>query len=201
MSYKDLIKDANDFARVLIKRKSRKVLGIYYAVWGFYGLILASIYTVLDSLKINIAFLYGLIPFIILIPFVYFTVKLFRDIRTDYLRLIGSRGYIITKFNYVIWILITLALFISFILVSQFGLSIVYFVLSFYIYAIFLAYSLYRFLYSKYRFVDPRYYDIIAVFSILVAPLEVISQVFYLIFIIAWFYASINSLLEVSTIE
>ncbi|QGA53695.1 hypothetical protein GFS03_03330 [Sulfolobus sp. E5-1-F] len=204
MSYKDLVKDANNFARILIKKKSRKVLGIYYAVWGFYSLILSFIYAILDSLNINIALLYGLIPIILVIPFAYFTVKIFGSINVDYVKLIGGKDYGMARIGYVIMILLIIMLFISFLLVSRFNLDIAYFVLSYYIYVIFIVYLLYRFLYSKYKLVDPKYYDLIAIFALLLVPLGVVSQTLYPLFIafeIAWFYASINSLLEVSAIE
>ncbi|MCH4816387.1 MAG: hypothetical protein QXY87_11655 [Saccharolobus sp.] len=204
MSYKDLVKEAEDFARVLIKKKSRKVLGIYYAIWGFYELILSLSYVIIGSLNVNIPLLYGLVPLILVIPFAYFTATIFKGIRVDYIKLIGREGYGRTRFNYTIMVLLVLMLFISFILVLYLSINTVYFILPFYIYVIFIAYSLYRFLYSKYRLVEPRYYDLIAIVTLLLAPLGILSQLLYSLYIafeIAWFYASISSLLEVSAVE
>ncbi|WP_338598456.1 hypothetical protein V6M85_07555 [Sulfolobus tengchongensis] len=203
MDYQELVKKTEEIARIIIRRKARKILGIYYAVWGFYGLILALIYMILDNLNVESNSLYSIIPLVMVLPFIYYTVRLFSRISTEYMRIIG-RERKSNKQSYVLWFSLVTLLIILFILTLHLGIDSIYFIAFFFLYDAFVAFSLYRFLYSKHRLADPRYYDIIAIFSILLVPLGIVSPTLspvYMIFEISWFYASINSLLEVSAIE
>ncbi|ADX81865.1 hypothetical protein GO599_04385 [Sulfolobus islandicus] len=205
MEYRELIRDSEKFARIIIMKKARRTLGIYYATWVIYSLVLALIYTLLSNIGINNSLINGIIPFIAVIPFIYYTIGLFRGIRIDYLKLVKNKenDKIYKRINY-IWVLLISQLIISFAIVTYLNIDLIYLVLSFYVYILFVAYSLYRFLYSKYRLVEPRYYDMIAIIVLLLIPLNIVTSLFNAIFIvfdIVWLYASISSFLEVSAIE
>lgn len=205
MEYRELIRDSEKFARIIIMKKARRTLGIYYATWVIYSLVLALIYTLLSNIGINNSLVNGIIPFIAVIPFIYYTIGLFRGIRIDYLKLVKNKenDKIYKRINY-IGVLLISQLIISFAIVTYLNIDLIYLVLSFYVYMLLVAYSLYRFLYSKYRLAEPRYYDMIAIIVLLLTPLNIVTSLFNAIFIvfdIVWLYASISSFLEVSAIE
>jgi len=202
----EVIKEADKIAKIVIKKKARKVLGIYYAIWSFYTLIISLFYTIVYSFQINLGseIAYALINFALVVPFIAYTVKLFSNIHLDYARLVMGKD-IKGRKRYLIAIVLFLSLvFVAFILIPFLTASSIYSLASSYAYVSVVLYFAYRFLYSRKRLVDPRYYDLIALISFTLIPLGSISSstyFIYYIFLIFWLYASIRSLLEVSEVE
>jgi hypothetical protein len=55
----------------------------------------------------------------------------------------------------------------------------------------------YRILYSSQRIIELKHYDIIAMVTLVSLVFAPLISILYYVFVIAWFYASIMSLLEV----
>ena len=213
MEYKETIKEAEKLARILIQKKARKSIGIYYFIWGFYELYITLAFTILYSLNVtNVAIDY-LLYFAVTIP-LYYTFKLFRDINWEYivfkyktkdLEKVKKQFNIENAINA---ILILVAILVFLIIIPHITTNEIIALGSVYVFIGLVMYSLYISIYSKYRIVEPRYYDLLAMISFpFMAPVMagllsfLVSFLIAMLVAMAWLYAGFRSILEVSEIE
>ena len=215
MEYGKTIKDAEELAKILIKKKARKSVGIYYFMWGFYTLYITLFFAILNILNITSTLPYVLGNLPVIIP-LYYTFKLIRDINWEYIvfkykikdkYIEKARKQFNIKFAK--WVIFTsLIILVFLVIIPNITTSEIITLGSVYVFIGFVIYGLYQMLYSKYRIVEPRYYDLLAMISFpfsgpvmagLVPP--IMSFSIYMLISMAWLYASFRSILEVSEIE
>jgi len=213
MEYEKTIKDAEELAKILIRKKARKTIGIYYFAWGLYFLYGALISAILYNLNVTNVLADSLPFFAFLIP-LYYTYRMIRDINWEYIvqryrikNLEKTRKRYNTEFaiSYAVSFLLAILIFLVIIPLST-NEMVKLGAVSLFI--IFILYWLYKALYSADRLVDPRYYDLLVVVSFpffapamagLAPPIMVFS--ISMLIAMAWLYAGFRSILEVSEIE
>jgi len=213
MGYEETIKEAEKLARILIQKKARKSIGIYYFMWGFYELYITLVFTILYNLNLINTLTSLLVPLPFIIP-LYYTFKLFRDINWEYVvfehkikDLEKERKQFNVKYAISI-ILILLLILIFLIIIPNITANEMIALGSAYVYVGFIMFLLYESLYSKRRLVEPRYYDLLAMISLPFLPPVmtgiaslVVAFTISMLVAMAWLYAGFRSILEVSEIE
>ena len=212
MEYEKTIKDAEELAKILIKKKARKTIGIYYFMWGFYYLYSTLISAILYNL--NVTNVISILLFSAVAIPVYYTYKMIRDINWEYtiqrhkiknLEKARKRYNMEFAISYAVSALIaTLVFFV----IIPFSTNEMVRLGAISLFIVFLLYWLYKTLYSADRLVDPRYYDLLVVVSFpffapamagLAPPIMIFS--ISMLIAMAWLYAGFRSILEVSEIE
>jgi hypothetical protein len=189
-------------AEKILINSFRKALGIYYALWGFYMLITSMIYSVFYILGIRDPIITLTPSLAILIVFIYITMfKIFTgDMINRMTRVLKTFRIHDTRasrrssriFYFVLAILASLFIYVSIVSGEQ---QLYYIAMSIYVAPIIVRH--YRILYSSPRIIEPKHYDIIAMVTLVSLVFAPLISILYYVFVIAWFYASIMSLLEV----
>ncbi|MBP1357588.1 MAG: hypothetical protein JZD40_03765 [Sulfolobus sp.] len=189
-NYEEIVKEANELAERLIKKKSRKTLGTYYILWVFYSFFEAIISSLpLSSLLSNIA------SALLVVPFIYLSLRLSYNFNVEYLRLKRGEKFNKKKFDkYFALSIIPFAIPLAILIYSLFTGIFILYILFGYVYVSVIEY----YLIITFRWLgNLRYYDVFAMIGLLLLPLSYFSDVFPTIMVITWTYAGTKSLLEV----
>ena len=213
MEYEKTIKEAEELAKILIKKKARKSFGIYYFTWGFYYLYVILISEILSYLNVTNVIIGSLPYFAFVIP-LYYTYRMVRDINWEF---IVQRHRIenlekakkqYTKELAISYVIITIIFTLIFYVIVPLSTSEIVRLVAVSLFVIFILYWLYKALYSANRFVDPKYYDHLAVISFpFLTPVmagllpSIMTFSISMLVAMAWLYAGFISILEVSEIE
>lgn len=202
----DLIKEADRIAESLINKRARRIEGIYYSTWAIYFLMVGLGYSVLYSLGLSVnGILVLLINFLpVFIP-IYITTKVFYGIKRDFVVLKHGKLDRKTQLRNLLLIGVFYTAFLFSIGYSVLFTNRIVGLLSLAVFIFTIIYLQYRNLFSPYKLTEPRYYDVIALFSLSFFPLtSVIPEVTGVISVvvtITWVFAGVMSLLEVIDIE
>ena len=215
MEYEKTIKDAERLARILIQKKARKNVGIYYFMWGFFSLYTILVSTILNYLNVTNIIISSLPYFAVAIP-LYYTFKLIKDINWEYIvlkyrinnYLEEAKKQFNIKFTKYVILPTLIVILVFLIIIPNITTNEIIALGSVYIFVGSVIYGLYLMLYSKHRLVGPRYYDLLAMISFIFSgpafaglTSPVMSSLISMLIAIVWLYAGFRSILEVSEIE
>ncbi|ARM75362.1 hypothetical protein [Acidianus manzaensis] len=197
--YKKVIEEGNKLGDLIISKKMRKTLGIYYAVWVIYFLLL-NLIDYVESLFTSNNLVFIATDIGIITPFIIYSVYLFgKIIRLHLLRYGYSNKYKVRQRIFIALYYVVLSSL--FILTFNQWYSAIFILL----FTAGITYSMWKILFSKYRITKGKYYDILAIVSFQFYPIYAVMSmttfskfdpIYVFIFLISWAYASIKSFLE-----
>lgn len=190
----DEIKEAEEFARIILAKKVRKALGEYYILWSTYPILVSFIYLILSSYVPSLVYLTNYISLGLVGVYVAYTSLLFS--RTFSKRRILNPNIekrVLRKGRLAVWAVFSaiLSILIYLMFTSNNMTNLIFYSLMYSIFIVSITYNI-----AKYT-MKIRYYDYIALGSfILSMSLGPINFAFYYIATLTWIYAGVKSIID-----